>query len=145
MHKYLSSFRERFNHPLTNRKMYFDPFSTLLVHLLFITTVAYGHPITTLTRSTDVVLRNVTQFPNGTWLENLAVRSNGQLLVTVFSAPELYQVDPNGGKQPQLIHQFPGVLGLAGIAEVEKDVFAVAGGNLSLKTLTSPPGSFSLH
>jgi hypothetical protein len=123
--------------------MHFYPFSALLASLLV--TSANSFPLTTPTRDTnDLVLRNVTQFPNGTWVENLAVRSNGQLLVTLASAPELYLVDPIGGKQPLLVHQFPSVVGLTGIAEVEKDVFAVVGGNLSLTTFTSPPGSYSL-
>jgi hypothetical protein len=65
-------------------------------------------------------------------------------MVTLLSAPELQQVDPAGGEKPQLIYKFPNVTGLTGITEVEKDVFAVAAGNLSLTTFTSPPGSFSV-
>ncbi|KAF8853184.1 hypothetical protein BDZ45DRAFT_694449 [Acephala macrosclerotiorum] len=42
------------------------------------------------------------QFPLGTWVENLAVRSNGQLLVTLFSTPDLYIIDPFKSTPPIL-------------------------------------------
>jgi hypothetical protein len=90
--------------------------------------------------STKPVLRTVTQFPNLTWVENLAVRSNGQVLVTLLTTPELVLVDPfNDGKQV-VVHQFPNVVGLTGIAEIAEDVFAVASGNFSVKTFSSTPG-----
>lgn len=38
--------------------------------------------------------RDIVRFPNETWLENLAVRKNSQILVTLHSAPEIYQIDP---------------------------------------------------
>jgi hypothetical protein len=116
------------------------PIHTPLVSLFFIATVATG---ASSAPGRGPVLHNVAQFPNTTWVENLAVRSNGSLLVTLLSAPELFQVDPAGkGQQPQLVHQFSNITSLTGIAEVEKDVFAVAGGNVSLATLASTKGSF---
>lgn len=72
------------------------------------------------------------KLPNGSWAENLAVRSNGQLLVTVLTTPELYQIDPLGSHQTQLIQKFPVAGGLLGITEVESDVFAIVAGNISL-------------
>jgi hypothetical protein len=85
-------------------------------------------------------LTDVWRFPKGTWAENMAVRSNGQLLVTFITPPDLYLVDPVA-PNPQLIHRFPQAASLLGIAEVEKDVFAVVAGNFSVKTLASTPGS----
>jgi hypothetical protein len=115
------------------------PLVSLFLIAIAITTGASAAP------GRGPVLRDVAQFPNTTWVENLAVRSNGNLLVTLLSAPELFQVDPAGnGQQPQLVHQFSNITSLTGIAEVEKDVFAVAGGNISLATLTSTKGSFHL-
>ena len=67
------------------------------------------------------VIHEVWQFPNDTWIENLAVRPNGHLLVTMLNTPELYQVDPLDPGEPALIHKFPRALGLLGIAEVEHD------------------------
>jgi len=75
----------------------------------------------------------------------LAVRQNGQILVTVLSAPELYQVDPfHTDSPPTLIHRIPGVLGLLGIVELQNDVFYVIAGNWSVDTLQTANGSYSL-
>ncbi|KAF7976645.1 hypothetical protein HWV62_5967 [Athelia sp. TMB] len=93
---------------------------------------------------TGISLETVGVFPNGTWLENAAVRSNGQLLVTLLSSPQVYQVDPFSSQQPQLVQTIPGVEGLLGIGEVEEDVFAVIAGNLSIATVVSTVGSYSI-
>lgn len=84
------------------------------------------------------------QFPVPTWIENLAVRSNGQLLVTITTSPDLFVVDPSDPSKTVLVHHFSEVTGLAGIVEVEDDIFYVAGGNCDLQTLTPEPGSFLL-
>lgn len=89
--------------------------------------------------------RDIHQFPNATWVENLAVRQNGQILVTILSAPELYQVDPfHTDSPPTLIHRIPGVMGLLGIVELQHDVFYVIAGNWSTRTLQTTNGSYSL-
>ncbi|UNI23751.1 hypothetical protein JDV02_009551 [Purpureocillium takamizusanense] len=78
--------------------------------------------------------RPIIQFPNGTWAENIAVRSNGNILVTLLNEPAIYEVDPR--QKPvasKLVHKFDGVSSLFGIAEVSDDVFAVAMGNFSLR------------
>jgi hypothetical protein len=78
--------------------------------------------------------RLVHQFPNHTWLENVAVRSNGDLLVTVLIPnAALYQIsDPSSAKPTvSLIHNFTSVDGLLGISETKPDVFAVIGGNFT--------------
>lgn len=89
--------------------------------------------------------RIVHQFPNHTWLENIAVRSNGDLLVTaLIPNPALYQISRPASLSPSvsLVHNFTSVDGLLGISETKPDVFAVVGGNF-----TSPGvqvnGSFS--
>jgi len=116
---------------------------TPLVSLFLVVTAATTRICTSQVRGP--VLHDVVQFPNTTWVENLAVRKNGNLLVTLLSAPELFQVDPaSKGQQPQLVHQFANITALSGIAEVEKGVFAVAGGNISLATLASVKGSWSV-
>ena len=85
------------------------------------------------------------EFSKGTWVENLAMRSNGQILATLLSSPEIYQVDPNGANPPVLVHRFTSVLGVLGIVEVVPDTFYVVTGNFSLTTFTSTPGSYSVH
>ncbi|CAM6114521.1 unnamed protein product [Calypogeia fissa] len=73
------------------------------------------------------------QFPNNTWVENLAVRSNGKLLVTLLTAPEVWQVDPLKDEEPFLVARFPNAIGALGIAELENDVFVVATRNFSVQ------------
>lgn len=94
-------------------------------------------------------LRDVWQFPNETWIENIAIRSNGQLLVTLLSTPELYQVNPTGTQEPTLVYRFPEALGLLGIAELESDVFGVISGNFSVRdianfTAANTPGRYPI-
>lgn len=71
------------------------------------------------------------EFPPGIWCENLAIRSNGQILVTVTTAPVLYQVDPRKERAAILLYSFPAT-SLSGIVELEPDVFYVATGNSTL-------------
>ena len=72
-------------------------------------------------------------FPRGSWVENIAIRSNGQQLLTRLDTPELYllQLETWNGHQV-LVHHFPGVLALTGIVEIAPDVFAVCVGNYTL-------------
>jgi hypothetical protein len=81
------------------------------------------------------------QFPNnGSWIENIAVRRNGQLLVTRLDVPELWSIDPKH-RAASLLHSFSEVTSLAGITEVREDVFAIAGFNFSTTTGQTYPGS----
>ena len=70
-------------------------------------------------------------FPPGIWCENLAVRRNGQILVTVTTIPVIYQVDPHKKRDPILIYTFP-ASSVNGIAELEPDVFYVATVNITV-------------
>ncbi|KAE9402855.1 hypothetical protein BT96DRAFT_956143 [Gymnopus androsaceus JB14] len=82
-------------------------------------------------------------FPNGTSLESLAIRANGQILTTVITAPELYLVDPTINSSATLIHTFSAYEVLTGIVEVEFDQFYVIAGNYSFVSGTTP-GSYSI-
>jgi hypothetical protein len=85
------------------------------------------------------------EFPPGTWLENIAVRRNGQILTTVTTAPEIYQVDPCKQRDPILLYSFPAT-SATGLAELQPDVFYVATGNTSSSggQLSTVPGSFAV-
>ncbi|KAL7812680.1 hypothetical protein V8C44DRAFT_328966 [Trichoderma aethiopicum] len=74
------------------------------------------------------------EFPKPSYIENLAVRSNGQILISDLSTSQLTLFDPSalGPKEPVFVHDFTESLGLAGIAEYQPDVFAVITGNVSL-------------
>src|ERR1700722_14136610 len=83
----------------------------------------------------DSPISHIFEFAKGTWVENLAVRSNGKVLVTLGTSPELYQIDPfSDPAEATLVYRFPDAKALGGIAEVEHDVFAVISYNASLTT-----------
>jgi hypothetical protein len=89
-------------------------------------------------------ITEVYSFPVNTSVENLAVRYSGEVLATIDSAPEIYQLEPFGYKKPTLVHSFNGYAAVLGIVEVERDQFYVAVGNLSVFTLESVTGSWSV-
>lgn len=75
----------------------------------------------------QVKLSTVATFPKNYFLENLAVRSDNSVLVTVLNHRELWYVPPSldGGEvEPSLLFTFPqSTLGIVG---VEADVFYIA-------------------
>lgn len=86
------------------------------------------------------------QFPLPTWIENLAIRSNGQILATLLTTPEIYLLDP--AKAPptcSLVYQFPSVLALTGIIELGHDIFYVCAGNFNVAAYKNEPGSYSVY
>ncbi len=116
-------------------------FSALLTLCLLYYNVAVSGTVSRLNASLPI--RTLYQFPQGTWIENIAVRPNGQLLLTLVNTPELYILDPTLGAPPTLVYRFPGALALTGIAEFSPDVFAVTVGNYSL-TSGLTPGSWAV-
>jgi hypothetical protein len=87
--------------------------------------------------STDnsLTVNGIYQGANGTWYENLAVRTNGQILVSRRDSPILELIDPAGGmNSPIVVNTFPPeYAGLAGISETTPDVFyVIAAGNYSV-------------
>ena len=91
-------------------------------------------------------LTSIHNFTPGTWVENLAVRANGQILATLLTTPQVYQVDPNPSSAHPLtlVHTFPTYLGCVGITELSNDIFYVVAGNFSISTAASTPGSYSV-
>jgi hypothetical protein len=77
----------------------------------------------------EVTLTPVAYFPEKYFIENLAVRADGSVLVTVLSSKELWWVPPytgSGPAEPVLVHPFGQLPMPMGIAEVEPDVFIIA-------------------
>jgi hypothetical protein len=73
-----------------------------------------------------ITVRPVAYFPEKYFLENLAVRSDGSVLVTAVLQKELWYVrgpEPDAHVDPLLVHTFEHLI--SGIAEVEPDVFIV--------------------
>ncbi|PHH93409.1 hypothetical protein CDD83_3722 [Cordyceps sp. RAO-2017] len=76
--------------------------------------------------------RTVVQFDEETWIENIAVRQNGNLLLTgLMPNASLYEVTNPDSQNPTVARLFTinEVKGLLGIAEISPDVFLIAGGN----------------
>ena len=89
-------------------------------------------------------LRTIYSFPNETWVENIAVRSDGNLLVTLIApTPDVWEVDPVA-QTARHIYTFPDALSVLGIAEYAPDVFAVNVGNFSTETAVATAGSWSV-
>lgn len=85
-------------------------------------------------------IKQLYQFPNATFhdIENIAVRSNGQLLLNMITEPSIYYLDPRkGNSTAQLLYTFPNATSLVGIAEYAPDQFAIAVGNYTVKTKVS--------
>jgi hypothetical protein len=121
---------------------YFVLYILLQSHIVSATALS----IPTTIRGRDFQPRAVHQFPNETWVENLYIRSNGNILATVLSSSDLYLIDPfeDSGENAVLLHSFPGSMGLAGITEIKPDVYAVIAGNWSDVIFATTPGSYSV-
>lgn len=76
-----------------------------------------------------------------TWLENVRVRSNGNVLATQIGPPaNLLSFDPSQAEpEAVLIQNFPSILGLSGITEVKPDVFVITGANTTGSNISDPP------
>jgi hypothetical protein len=86
------------------------------------------------------------QFPLPTWVENLAIRSNGQILVTLLTTPELYLLDPTTTPPTStFIHKFPSALALTGIIELGQDIFYICAGSFNVSAYKNEPGSYSVY
>ncbi|MCJ1328034.1 hypothetical protein MMC10_004709 [Thelotrema lepadinum] len=93
-------------------------------------------------KTNSISTRQVYQFPNGSWAENIAVRPNGNLLITRIDVPELYQIDPSSpNSTAEIVFSFP-ALATLGIAETSPDKFAIVAGNCTLAG--SQTGSYSI-
>ncbi|KAM7186293.1 hypothetical protein V8F33_011889 [Rhypophila sp. PSN 637] len=90
-------------------------------------------------------IRNIFTFPRNHFIENIAVRSNSQLLVTSMSVPHLFAIDPNAAvPNATIIHTFTNSTGLAGIAEITPDVFALVTGTWDLANTRAELGSLAV-
>ncbi|KAK7958008.1 hypothetical protein PG988_012856 [Apiospora saccharicola] len=80
--------------------------------------------------------RTVYQFPEEhSWVENLFVRDNGDILMTMmWPKPSLYLLknpSSNEGGEPTLIHTFDDAQGLLGITETAPDIYALVSSKFS--------------
>lgn len=97
--------------------------SLLLTVLALLSSNVEAKPLSRRNTTDLAPIRLIHEFPLGSWVENMAVRANGQLLVTMLTVPDLYLIDPTTNEMA-LVASFPEVIGLAAITEVQPDVFA---------------------
>lgn len=104
-----------------------------MTHLLPLTYLTYLLPLITLATAPPPPTCSLRQLYNfhseDIWLENIAVRSTGQLLLTTISQPWLYTFDPSEqpNPAPRIRAELPDVNGCTGITETaDPDVFAIS-------------------
>src|SRR5438874_6765966 len=75
----------------------------------------------------------VQEFPVNTFVENIAVRRSGQLVLTVYNKNEVLTVDPDPAvsSPPVRVHVFEA--GVSGIVEMGEDIFFVSSGLIGEK------------
>ena len=92
-------------------------------------------------------VKQIYQFSNSSFtdIENIAARSNGQLLLNLITEPSTYYIDPTSSNATaQHLYTFPNGTSLTGIAEYNPDVFAVVVGNYTIAKYAGLPGSFAI-
>lgn len=92
--------------------------------------------------------KQIYQFPNSpfTDIENVAIRPNGQLVLSIITSPSVYTLDPSQAQGTAVhLHDFTGVTSCLGITEIASDEFAIAVGNVSTATYSGVPGTFSIY
>ncbi|KAL0265409.1 hypothetical protein SLS55_001376 [Diplodia seriata] len=98
--------------------------------------------------ATAALLTPLHQFPNGTSVENLAIRPNGAILLTLLYSAQILQIAPPTPNAttttttttttpvPALIHAFPATTTrVNGIAELTPDTYAIAANHNTIWTL----------
>lgn len=117
-----------------------------LPHVLAYWPMVYGDTMKTYRNiEPKVKVETLHQFDtNGTWIDNLALRSDGSVLLTRLDTPEVWAVNTTSG-DAKLAYHFPNATSCFGISEIDDDVFAVVVGNFSTVTYQPVAGSFSVQ
>ncbi|PVH87724.1 hypothetical protein DL98DRAFT_566784 [Cadophora sp. DSE1049] len=91
------------------------------------------------------LLRQIYTFPPNHFIENIAVRSNSDLLLTSMSVNTLFSVDPTvATPNATVVHTFPEGHGLMGITELTPDVFVVVTGIWDLALTRATLGTLTV-
>lgn len=75
---------------------------------------------------------SVYKLSGNAWIETVAVRSNGDILLARLDVPELWSVNPSTKAGSKLL-SFTGGIALTGLTELSPDVFAVVVGNITVR------------
>lgn len=104
-----------------------------------------AHGSITATAQPQPQVKVIHEFPNGTWIENMAIRPSGSVLAVDMSAPNIYDVSLDGTHEAKLIHTFSGKTSVSGIAKIEDDNYLVVAGNFTFTPFSSEPGTYSVY
>lgn len=91
-------------------------------------------------------IQELYRFSNETGIANILVLRNESLLLSLFTEPSLYRLDPKSSK-PVLVQRFPGRTSLFGIEQINQYQLAVIAGkqiNKNYDINLAVPGSFSV-
>lgn len=94
--------------------------------------------------------KTIYQFPTSpAWIENIAVRPNGNLLFSTLITGDLWTIDPLAASPatPQIVHSFKQINGLnatGGIADMGHDTYAVLAGQEGAGIVSIAPGTFQV-
>ncbi|KAI4861183.1 hypothetical protein F4820DRAFT_434608 [Hypoxylon rubiginosum] len=104
-------------------------FAKALLALASGLSLAASSPLHVYRNETGLPAKTIFQFnQTGTWLENLAVRPNGDLLMTMLTpSASLWTLKRPYSPHPEasLVHTFSGATGLNGITETSPDTFVL--------------------
>ncbi|KAH8892872.1 hypothetical protein GQ53DRAFT_745877 [Thozetella sp. PMI_491] len=90
-------------------------------------------------------VKQLYQFPTLNQVENLVVRQNGELLLTVFGLSQVFALDPNSrSPEPRPAVRLP-VNSSTGIAELTPTRYAIMGGDLLAEKFRFINGTVSLY
>ena len=90
-----------------------------------------------------ITTETIFQFPEPVIIKNLAVRSNGEILLSLQFTASLYALNPLT-RLPRLIYTFPNATSLHGISEVSPDVFVLVIGEYSVGLGGAAPNTQSV-
>ncbi|KAK8011612.1 hypothetical protein PG990_010577 [Apiospora arundinis] len=98
---------------------------------------------TALPRELQYSVTRLFEFPDTTFVENIAIRRNGHILITTFDRGRVYSIDPSEKPSPQarLAATLPDANAVTGIVETAPDVFIVTGGELNQRAMRFDPQS----
>ncbi|KAH8901303.1 hypothetical protein GQ53DRAFT_850860 [Thozetella sp. PMI_491] len=82
-----------------------------------------------------IVAKQLYKFPDATWIENLAIRHNGELILSTISKNTLFTFN-SIQSQPHVAIQLPNVTAVTGIAEIAPDLFVIPGGTVHEANVT---------
>jgi hypothetical protein len=99
---------------------------------------------TAVSAATEV--RLIYQFPDGTFIENIALRPNGELVLNTFADGQIFTIDPTDEQPvPQLAAKIPEVTGVTGIAHIGPDIYLVSAGITDIPNMTFDDGSAQVN